>query len=200
MKWSLQGEMIVNCNCEVFCPCVISLGQHLPSEGHCQAWFGVRIDQGHADDTDLSGLNVALLMDIPGKMSRGNYALAGYIDERASDAAYSALVDIFSGQAGGTSSLLSILVSTVLGFERAPVEYVNDGDVRRLGVGKKILGEVAPISGKQPGEPVRITNSEYWPSSDITVARASRGRVRAYGRVWDFDNRSAEILAMDWRS
>jgi hypothetical protein len=34
---------------------------------------------------------------------------------------------------------------------------------------------------------------------DITVAKANQGRVRAYGRVWDFDGRSAEICQIDWK-
>ena len=199
MTWSLKGELIVNCNCELFCPCGISLGVHPPTEGYCQAWFGVRIDKGHSESVDLSGLNVALLLDIPGKMSRGNYTLAGYIDERASDEAFDALTGIFSGQRAGTTGLLSILVGTNLGFERSPVDYRNEGDSRQLQVGKKIIGEISPIAGSDPSKPVTISNSEYWPSSEITVAKASKGRVRAFGRVWDFGGRSAEILSMDWK-
>ena len=26
--WTLKGELILNCNCTVFCPCVVSLGKH----------------------------------------------------------------------------------------------------------------------------------------------------------------------------
>ena len=67
-EWAIKGELILNCNCTVFCPCVVSLGAHPPTEGYCQAWAGVRIDQGHFGDSDLSGLNVGLLLDIPGMM------------------------------------------------------------------------------------------------------------------------------------
>ena len=65
-NWSIEGELILNCNCTVFCPCVVSLGTHPPTEGYCQAWLGVRIDKGKSDLTSLSGLNVAMLLDIPG--------------------------------------------------------------------------------------------------------------------------------------
>lgn len=97
--WSLKGELILNCNCTVFCPCVVSLGKHPPTEGYCQAWVGIRIDEGAYGDADLSGLTVGLIMDIPGNMGRGNWKAAAYIDERASEAAYEALVNIFSGAA-----------------------------------------------------------------------------------------------------
>ena len=198
-KWTLKGELILNCSCTIFCPCVVSLGKHPPTEGQCQGWAGVRIDQGHSGDTDLSGLNVALLLDIPGNMGRGNWTAAALIDERASDAAFEKLTNIFSGKARGTTGLFSVLVSTFLGAERAPVSFERGGEKRRLVVPKKIMGEVVPIGGKEPGQEVVVKNSEYWIGPDIIVAQATQGRVRAFGRVWDFDGRSAEIVAIDWR-
>ena len=198
-KWTLKGELILNCSCTIFCPCVVSLGKHPPTEGQCQGWAGIRIDEGQSGETDLSGLNVALLLDIPGNMARGNWTAAAYIDERASDAAFEKLVNIFSGKARGTTGLFSILVSTFLGAERAPVSFEREGEKRRLVVPKRIIGEVEPIGGKDPGSHVVITNTEDWMGPDITVAKANQGRVRAFGRVWDFDGRSAEICAIDWR-
>ncbi|EEE43922.1 DUF1326 domain-containing protein [Roseibium alexandrii] len=196
--WAIRGELILNCNCTVFCPCVVSLGKHAPTEGYCQAWAGVRIDKGHYMGEDLSGLNVGLVLEIPGLMARGNWKAAAYIDERASEAAYDGLLKIFSGQAKGTTGLFKVLVSEFLGAERAPVSYENEGKKRRLIVGKAIKGEVVPVGGSDPDQDIVVTNTEYWMGSDITVATATQGRVRAYGRVWDFDGRSAEICQIDW--
>ena len=196
--WKIKGELILNCNCTVFCPCVISLGAHPPTEGHCQAWAGVRIDEGHFEGEDLSGLNVGLLLDIPGKMERGDWKAAAYIDDRSNDAAYDGLVDIFSGKAGGTTGLFSMLVSEFMGAERAPVEFTTDGKKRRLSVGRMIQGEVEPVQGKDPEQDLVVTNTGYWMGADITVATANKGRVRAFGRVWNFEGRSAEICQIDW--
>ena len=85
VPWHIKGELILNCNCTVFCPCVVSLGKHAPTEGYCQTWFGVRIDDGAYGDEDLSGLNVGMLVEIPGLMARGNWTAAAFIDERASE-------------------------------------------------------------------------------------------------------------------
>ncbi len=199
VPWAIKGELILNCNCTVFCPCVVSLGKHAPTEGYCQAWSGVRIDSGNYGDTDLSGLNVGLLLEIPGLMARGNWKAAAFIDDRASDDAHDALVNIFSGKARGTTGLFGLLVSEFLGAERAPVSYENEGDTRRLMVGKKIQGEIVPVRGADPDRDIVVTNTEYWMGPDITVATATKGRVRAFGRVWDFDGRSAEICAIDWK-
>lgn len=197
-EWKIKGELILNCNCTVFCPCVVSLGKHPPTEGYCQAWLGVRIDSGFYDGESLSGLNIAMMMDIPGNMGRGNWKAAAFIDEKATDKAYDGLVDIFSGKLKGTTGLFSLLVSEFLGAERAKVDYSTEGKTRHLQVGKKITGTVTPIGGVDPGTDVMIKNTGYWMGSDITVAMADKGKVRAYGRVWDFDGRSAEICEIDW--
>ncbi|MEO0990432.1 MAG: DUF1326 domain-containing protein [Pseudomonadota bacterium] len=196
--WSIKGELILNCNCTVFCPCVVSLGLHPPTEGYCQAWMGVRIDEGAFGDEDLSGLNIGMILDIPGNMSRGNWKVAAYIDERASDAAYDGLVSIFEGSARGTTGLFRMLVSEFLGAERAPVAFETEGTTRRLMVGKKIQGEIVPVTNAK-GDETTITATDYWMGSDITVAKAAQSRVRAHGRVWDFNGRSAEICQIDWR-
>ncbi len=196
--WNIKGELILNCNCTVFCPCVVSLGKHPPTEGYCQAWAGVRIDEGRSGDVDLSGFNVALLLDIPGWMGRGNWTVGAWIDERASDKAFERLVDIFSGRVRGTTGLFSVLVSKFLCAERAPIGYETDGKRRRLVVPKKIVGEVEPIEGANNGDAVMVTNTGYWMGPDIVIAQSTQSRVRAFGRVWDFPGRSAEICAINW--
>ena len=65
----------------------------------------------------------------------------------------------------------------------------------RLG---RLAGEVVPIDGPNPDSPVMVTNTGYWMGPDITIAQAGKGRVRAYGRVWDFEGRSAEICQINW--
>ena len=196
--WSIEGELILNCNCTVFCPCVVSLGKHPPTEGYCQAWMGVRIDTGHVGEAELGGLNIGMVLDIPGNMGRGNWTAGAFIDERASDEAFDGLVKIFSGQAGGTTRLFSMLVSSFLGAERAPVAFETEGSKRRLTVGRSIVGEIEPIGGADADQEVKVSNTEYWMGPDITIAQANRGRVRAFGRVWDFEGRSAEICQISW--
>lgn len=196
--WQIEGELILNCNCTVFCPCVVSLGQHAPTEGICQTWLGVRIDKGSYGDEDLSGLNVGMIIEIPGLMARGNWKASAFIDDRASDAAFDGLVKIFSGAAKGNTGLFRVLVGDFQGAERQPIEFTTEGKTRRLTVGRKIKGAVVPITGSDPDEDVIIRNTQYWMGPDVIVATATQGRVRDRGRVWDFDGRSAEICQISW--
>lgn len=197
-EWAIKGELFLNCSCEVFCPCVVSLGKHPPTEGDCRAWMAVAIDEGHYEGEDLSGLNVGLMVEIPGRMAEGGWQVAAYVDERASGKAYNGLLEIFSGQAGGTTGLFTMLVSDIVGAEREKVEIVREGNRRGLYIGRKIQGEIEMIEGASPGEPVMISNSRYWMGPDIIAARGLKSKVRDFGRVWDFDGKSAEICPINW--
>jgi hypothetical protein len=197
--WHIKGELILSCNCAVFCPCVISLGRHPPTERDCLAWAGIRIDDGRYGETDLSGVTIGLVLDIPGPLARGNWTAGVYIDEKASVYQVKALTQILSGRAGGTTGLLSILVGRFLGVFQEAVRYETDGDVRRFSIPKIIDGEVRAIPGKEKGKPTTVNNSQYWIGPLIIVAEAVKSRFRGFGRNWDFRGRSAEIVPLDWR-
>ena len=197
-EWKVKGELILNCSCDVFCPCVVSLGAHPPTEGHCHAWMGIIIDEGHYEGESLSNLNVGLLVDIPGRMGEGNWKVAAYIDEKANEKAYNGLLSIFSGGAGGTTGLFTALVSEIIGAEKISVEILREGKSRILSIGRKIQGHIEMIDGDNRDNPVKITNTKYWMGPEVIVAKGKRSRVRDYGRVWDFDNKSAEICPIDW--
>jgi hypothetical protein len=197
--WALKGELFMNCSCEVFCPCVISLGKHPPTNGYCQTWFGVWIDEGHYEGESLAGINVALLIDIPGRMAEGGWKVAVYVDDSATQKAYNGILQILSGAAGGTTAVFHYLVSEIIGAEREKVVIERDGRRRKLTVGRKIQGEIELIEGADDGHPVMVSNSKYWMGPDVFVARGLRSRVRDYGRVWDFDGKSADITPIDWK-
>ena len=198
-EWNIKGELALSCNCTVFCPCVLSLGKHAPTEGYCQTWAGMHIDQGKFDDVDLSGINLALLIEIPGLMSRGNWTAGLIIDDKASIQAVRALTRIFTGRAGGTTGLLSILVGKFLGVQQLPVSYELQGQTRVIKVEKMIDGAITPVRAARGHNEVVITNSEYWIAPDITVCQADKSRMRGFGRNWDFAGRSAELCRIDWR-
>jgi hypothetical protein len=197
--WHIKGEMMLSCSCTVFCPCVLSLGKHPPTEMQCQTWAGIRIDEGRFGEIDLSTINLALMIEIPGLMSRGNWSAGVFIDDKSSIYQVKALTRIMSGQARGSTHLLSILVNRFLGVWQEEVRYEVDGDVRRLSVPKIIDGEIRPIRGKDAGKPTTIENSQYWIGPQIIVAEATKSRFRHQGRNWDFEGRSAEIVALDWK-
>ena len=104
-----------------------------------------------------------------------------------------------SGAAGGTTGLFTMLVSEIIGAERAPVEIVREGNKRSINIGRKIQGEIEMVAGANPAHPVMVSNSKYWMGPDIIAAQGTKSRVRDYGRIWDFGGKSAEICPIDWK-
>lgn len=202
MKWTIKGEVLLSCNCDVFCPCVISLGRARPSHGYCQSWWGVNIVSGHAGGETLDGLRVGILLDVPGRMGEGGWTVAFYIDENASDTAYAHLQKIFTGQAGGSLGILSLLIAEVLDVQRAALSFdETDNGWRMLatqGDHKVADCAIARQSGQTPDEAVVIRNSQYWVAPDVTVAVGQKSKVRAFGRIWDFSGQSAEYAPVNW--
>jgi hypothetical protein len=196
--WEIKGELFLNCSCTVFCPCVVSLGAYPPTEGYCHTWMAVAIDEGHFEGEDLSGLNIGLLVDIPGRMGEGNWKVAVYVDERSSDKAYNGILQIFSGKAGGTTGLFTMLVSEILGVQREKVDIVREGKKRSIDIGRKISGEIEMLQGKDSNHPVMVSNTNYWMGPDVIAAKGLKSKVRDYGRVWDFGGMSAEICPIHW--
>ena len=94
VDWYVEGIEFGNCNCRYGCPCQF---EDLPSNGNCQGFEVVRIDEGYFGDTDLSGLKVALIYAWPGPIFEGNGEMQAIIDERADAAQREALKTIVHG-------------------------------------------------------------------------------------------------------
>ena len=94
VDWYVEGIEFGNCNCRYGCPCQF---EDLPSHGSCEGFEVVRIDKGHFGDTDLAGLNVALIYAWPGPVFEGNGEMQAIIDERADTAQREALKTILHG-------------------------------------------------------------------------------------------------------
>ena len=198
-QWHIKGELALSCNCTIFCPCVLSLGQHAPTEGYCQTWAAVRIDDGRFGEVDLSGLNFGFMADIPGRLARGNWTMALFVDDKASAQVVKALTWIMTGRAGGSTGLLKILGGSFLGVRQIPITYDMAGETRVIKMEKIVDGAITPVKGKDKGN-VMIRNSEYWIGPDVTVARADKSRFRLFGRNWNFEGRSAELCMIDWNN
>ncbi len=196
--WKISGDLVLSCNCDVFCPCVISLGKAEPTRGVCHTWWGLHIEEGHAGDEPLDELNAVVLMDVPGPLAEGNWVVALYIDERATEAAGRALTDILSGAAGGSTGWFSIMVENLLGVKQVPILFENKDGGWRVEIPKIIDGAVEPIEGASNGGVTMITNSKYWMAPDITVCQGTRSRLRDWGRNWDLSGMSAEYAHIEW--
>ena len=152
-KWELSGDYFENCNCNVVCPCLVSPGAPLtarPTQGVCDVVLAFHIDKGKYADVSLDGLNVVVAAHTPGPMGEGNWTLAAYIDERASDQQTEALGAIFGGSAGGPMAIFAPLVSKNLGAKKVAINYAVKGKNRTVNIPGIANMAVEPLGSLHP--------------------------------------------------
>ena len=192
-NWNLQGSYFETCNCETACPCV---WLKPPTEGNCKLLVAWHIEQGHLDGQALDGLNVALACYSPGHMKDGNWQAALYVDERANDQQFEAVVQIFSGQQGGHPAILMSFVTEVLGMKRVKIDYQEQDGQRRLSIPDIAQAEIESIEGIAGGQ-ATINNPPLCvvPSHPAVVARSKNYHYKDYDKDWTFSDRNGYFSA-----
>jgi hypothetical protein len=182
MSWKLDGSYFETCSCDVICPCTASLALGATKD-RCNATLIFHIRSGEVEGTDVSGLTVAAIADTPKVMSEGNWRLGVVIDEAASDEQAEKLGAVFSGALGGPMEALGPLVGENLGVERLPIDVQEDGLKHSVRIGDVIdfeIEDVVPF-GAETDEPARITGVFHPAGSELTVSRATRSAINAFG-------------------
>ncbi len=182
MAWQIAGTYFETCSCEVVCPCTASFALGADYD-RCKVTLVFHVTDGAVEGTDVSGLTVAAVADTPKVMSEGDWRLGVFIDESASDQQAEKLGAVFGGQLGGPMQALGPLVSENLGVERAPIEVREEGLRHSVKIGDAIdfeIEDVVPF-GVESGEPARLTGIFHPAGSELTVAKATRSSINAFG-------------------
>jgi hypothetical protein len=182
MAWNIEGTYFETCSCDVVCPCTASLSLGADYD-RCRVTLVFNITNGEVEGTDVSGLKVAAIADTPKVMSDGNWRLGVFIDAAASDDQAERLGAVFSGQLGGPMEALGPLVSESLGVERAPIEVREEGLRHSVIIGDAIdfeIEDVVPF-GVESGEPARLSGIFHPAASELTISKATRSRINAFG-------------------
>jgi hypothetical protein len=130
--------------------------------------FGIK--DGNLDETDLSGVNVAMGYMAPSNISSGNLKLGIVVDEAASDEQANALERIFKGDEGGMFGEFVPLIAEWLGAERAAVSF-SDGDEPSAKIGDSDVTFEADKGAD--GRPTTLSNSAFGFAPVISVGRSS---------------------------
>ncbi|MCH7476408.1 MAG: DUF1326 domain-containing protein, partial [Gemmatimonadetes bacterium] len=130
-QWMIRGVEYSNCNCAYGCPCQFSAPT---TNGNCEAVLTGHIEEGHCGDTQLDGIDWALVLWWPGEIAAGNGRQQAIIDERANDDQREALRKILHGEAtapGATHFFVyNSTMSEVLDTIYAPIELEIDVPAR----------------------------------------------------------------------
>jgi hypothetical protein len=103
MSWRIRGSYFESCNCDAICPCrkINGVPGGRSTHGECMGVLSWMIEEGAADDVDLSGLPVAMAVRYSDDEPGSPWTWVLYLDARASDEQRGALEGIWCGRLGG---------------------------------------------------------------------------------------------------
>jgi len=200
--WRITGDWWDLCNCAIGCPC--NFGSD-PTLGYCEGVLTWLIRDGHYGTLKLGGdLGVILIIRFEGNVMARNREFGFLIDERANAAQRDALRAIFTGEAGGAFAAWRDLTVRVDGVEFVPMKVSHDAEDWRVEVPGMVEGLGGPFRKFMvpANDTCRIYNAprpEVVPGF-LTVGQARRNVVTgAFGRKWDWSQRSSKHIAFDLR-
>jgi hypothetical protein len=195
--YQLEGSLLEVCSCNTLCPCWI--GED-PDNGTCDTVIAYNLTSGKIRGIDVSGLSIVNVGHIPGNVLDGNWRIAIYVDDRASDEQMEALLDAFGGKLGGPLADLAGLVGEIVAVERAPISHTIVDGAGTLTVGDKVDCAMHPYRGPD-GSITTLNNSVFStvPGAPAYVAVADHQRIDVpeHGYQWELENKNA--IQSDWK-
>lgn len=200
MAWNVRGTYFENCSCDMVCPCTTS-GMSMPADyDRCRVVLAFHIESGDVNGVDVSGLSLAVLADTPPLMTDGNWRLGMFMDSTASPEQAEALGGVFSGTLGGPMEALGPLVGEMLGMETLPIDYVDDGRRHSIKAGGALDIEIEDFvpPGSPTGEVSMLTGMLHPVTSTMTIAKATRSEVNAFGLEFSGNGKNGHSAPFAW--
>jgi hypothetical protein len=194
----LEGTLLEACSCGVLCPCWI--GED-PDGGQCFAFNAYHFDRGTIGDVDVSGLNIVLVVQIPGNvLAPASWQVVMFVDDVATPTQKDAIVGAYSGRMGGPLADLAGLIAEVKEVRSAKITHRIVNGVGTLVVDGILEAELEPFRAAD-GTITTLRDSLFStvPGSPAYVAKASTNKVSLpeHGLSWEFSNRNA--IQADYR-
>jgi hypothetical protein len=194
MSFSVKGDYLETCNCDVSCQC-IWLGP--ATQDNCDLMLAWHVTEGAKDGVDLGGLNAVLAVRTGKQMTDGGWKVALYLDDRATQEQSEALGAIFSGAAGGHLAALGPLIGEVAGVTPASITFTKDGANVSATVGDTLSMSAEQLVGMDGTSPAIIEN----PLLGAVVQPLRQGRVGdvAYHGHWDAEYSGTNSFLTDFK-
>jgi len=198
MAWKLDGTYFENCNCDWVCPCTVTSFASPATGDRCQVILNYHVQRGQIDGTDVSGRSVSIVADSPKRMLDGGWRVGVIIDDKATKEQADKLTGVFAGQMGGPMANIAPLIGEILGIERLPIEYVDDGKRHRIRIGDSIAIEVEDYAAAEGMETTKLTGVAHPSGSTITIAKPIDSKIKAFGMEFENAGKSAFSAPFSW--
>lgn len=162
MAWSLRGELIESCSCNVLCPCWLGVQELMVmDQGWCAGPMLFRLAEGQSDGVELGSFTIVIAIDFPGPtLFDGNATARLHIDEAAHTDQRQELEAIFQGKKGGPMEILAGLIANWIPTSYCKIEVEDDGGKFLAKVG--VVGEVkSTVLKNEAGDLMTFQNSGF---------------------------------------
>jgi hypothetical protein len=154
VDWRVSGTYLESCNCDAICPCrdINGIPGGRSTHGICLGVLSWLVVDGHADETDLSGLAVTLATRYSDDEDGSPWSWILYLDDRGTAEQHRLLEEIWTGRATGDQIShfpWARKASHLLGVKPAQIEVEHTP--RRGWIRVKDVVSVR-ISGPYPGD------------------------------------------------
>lgn len=188
--YALVGDQVEGCECSSVCPCVFA---HDVTFNDCRGTMAWHVRNGRYGDTDLSGINFALVLTKSGKnvpKTMGKWEGVIYVSSNASAAQKNAIVDILSTNWGKAFAKVEV--------KSEPIEFKKAGEQHEVRIGKLASLKSVPL----PGAGGKAPTIEHATFSLIPVLHCATTTENTYddgaGTKWDFKDRNSFFGPFDY--
>jgi len=157
------------------------------------------IDKGNYGSVALDGLNLVVIGHVPGPMGDGNWTIAIYVDERATDEQASALGAVFGGAEGGPMAAFAPLIATNLGVKKVPITYRIAGKTRSAEIPNIMNMSVEPLPSLRGNEEIWAAAGHPIAPDKLALAVGRPGSTFAdHGMRWDNSGKNGHYAPISW--
>ena len=181
--WRVKGMYNEACAAEGHCPFYFGRDK----EGGCQYFMVLRIQEGTANDIDLSGITViycgVITYSTYEDLLRHGEEVGIYISDHATQQQREVLEPLVRSGMG------TILLQRIFGIRYVKIDIQDKGDTFHV---KMPFGEMKQMLTKGlDGTPVRLENQLVPSLTNVKVCHSPFWRYADHGRSFDYTNRCA---------
>ena len=203
VNWSMEGDIVVNCNCAYGCPCQFN---SLPTYGDCRAYSFMQIQRGHFGDVPLDGLRWGVMISWPGAIHLGNGTFQAIVDARGDERQRKAMEAVAQGKETEPGTLVwqvfSTTVTKVLPTLVKNIELSIDLAGRSMRVNVPGVVEAGATSIKNPitgkNHLARITLPQGFEYTDAEIVSGTGKTLNEAGISLDLKETHAHLARVHW--
>ncbi|WP_339102602.1 DUF1326 domain-containing protein [Haloterrigena salinisoli] len=192
-EWTITGDYVEACNCDVACQCV---WMESPDDDVCTVSLAWHIEEGRYGDIDLSGVDVGMLISTDeGVMfaPETEWDIVLLIDETADDDQREALEDIYSGRAGGIWAPVADTHVRSADVATVPISFSRDGSDFSVEIGDAVEMDASGAVGFNE-EVGTISPHPLTESTEVQTGKSTTATVSYDDQfTWDVSGNNAYL-------